>query len=82
MMKGLEGAGGAEYFKSRHKDGGHKMTHHHELKASSMNKQEAATVKKSEARQAAKQDEMVAKDPKERAIYAGAKSSKKPGGCK
>jgi len=75
MDKAMSCCGAADYLKSRQKSGGHAMTEHH-----SMNKKAAATVKKSEARQVAMQDKMVAKDPKEKAIYAGVKSSKKPGG--
>jgi hypothetical protein len=79
MEKGLSGIGAAAYFKSRHKDGGCEMRDHHDMR-SAMNQKEKAIVKKSEARQASKRGAQIARDPKERAIYANLKSSKKLGG--
>jgi hypothetical protein len=79
MDKGMSCCGAANYLKSRQCAGGHEMSEHHNMK-SSMNKEARDIVNKSGARQMSKRDAQIAKDPREKAIYADLKSSKKPGG--
>ena len=83
MSAELSGVGAAAYYKSRMCDGGHKRTQNAlpaVKKLSAMNMSEMKTVKKQEEKQVSERTKEISKDPKEKKIYSGAKSSKKLGG--